>query len=172
MALTRGTWRSVTPRVGMQPIEDVSTTQKHPLGTKLMANDVGTTAYGEACFCYVKGVASGAQNEWVTYNKDDWSTTLLAADAIGPVGIMMSALDAATDFGWLMVSGKAIGSCLTQLADNAQVWITATGGSIDDASVAGDLVNNAKSASAAVVDDLHAEFEITFPWVDNISSAT
>lgn len=167
MALTRGTWRSVTGRVGMQPIEDVSTTQNHPLGTKVCARDVGTTGYGEAEFIYVKGVSSGAQNAWVTYNQDDYTTALLAADAIGPVGIMMSALDAATDFGWIQVCGKAIGSCLTQFADNGAVFATATGGSIDDASVVGDLVQLAKGASGAVVGDLHAEFEIAYPWANN-----
>jgi hypothetical protein len=78
----------------------------------------------------------------------------------------------ASSYGWYQISGKAVGACLTQFADNAQVWITATGGSVDDASVAGDLVNNAKGASLTVVDSGVADFEIARPFVDNISSAT
>ena len=80
---------------------------------------------------------------------------MMAADAIGPVGVMMATLDAATDFGWVQISGKAIGNCLTGFADNGKVYATATAGSIDDASVAGDLVVNAKGASA--IDTLQAE---------------
>jgi len=77
-----------------------------------------------------------------------------------------------SQYGWYQISGKAVGACLTGYADNAQVWITATGASVDDASVAGDLVNNAKGASTTTVDSGVADFEISRPFVDNISSAT
>jgi len=167
MPLTAGTWRIMdASMVGAQPIDEVSTTQNHPLGTIVRAMDSGTTAYGAGEFMYVKGVTSGATGAWVTVNMDDGSCSLLAADAIGPVGVMMATLDAATDFGWVQISGKAIGNCLTGFADNGKVYATATAGSIDDASVAGDLVVNAKGASA--IDTLQAEFEIARPFVGDV----
>lgn len=151
-----------------QAIADTSTTKKHDLGTIVRAVD---SSYGVGEFIYLLGVASTAVGSWVTYNMDDGSTTLLAANAVGPVAVAMSA-NVADQYGWYQIGGKAVGKCLTQFADNAQVWITATAGSIDDASVAGDLVNNAKGASTTVADSGVADFEISRPFVDNISSAT
>jgi|6_EtaG_2_1085325.scaffolds.fasta_scaffold02960_5 hypothetical protein len=162
------TWR-IQDKIVNQHIQDVSTTKHFSFGTIVQAYDPD---YGVGEFIYLKGVTSGAQYAWVTYNLDDGSTTLLAANAIGPVGVMMAALDATTDFGWVCISGKVIGKCLTSFADNGQVWITATGGSVDDASVAGDLVNNAKGASTTTAGTNQADFEISRPWVDNISSAS
>lgn len=155
--------------INPQPIEDVSTTQRHPLGAIVQAFDPD---YGQAEFIYCKGVSSGAQYAWVTYNADDGTTTLLAANAIGPVGILASALDASTKYGWVGISGKLIGKCLTGFADNAKVWITATGGSVDDASVAGDLVNIAKGASSSAANSGIAEFEIHRPFVNDHSDST
>lgn len=149
-------------------LTETGTDQIFGLGTICRGHDPD---YGSGEFIYLLGVASTAVGSWVTYNLDNGSTTLLAANAIGPVAIAMSA-NVANQYGWYQISGKAIGACLTQFADNAQVWITGTAGSVDDASVAGDLVNNAKGASTTVVDSGVADFEISRPWVDNISSAT
>ena len=151
-----------------QLVTETSTTQKHQLGQIMRLHD---PTYGPGEFIYLQGVASTAVNDWVTYNLDDWTTTLLAANAIGPVAVAHSA-NVASQYGWYQISGKVIGSCLTGFADNAQVWITATGGHVDDTSVAGDLVNNAKGASASVALSGVADFEISRPWVDNNSSAT
>ncbi len=156
--------------IGHQPIANTETAQHdaHDLGQIVQARH---DDYGAGEFIYLQGVASTILGSWVTYNMDDGSTALLAANAIGPVAVAMSA-NVANQFGWYQISGKAVGACLTQFADNAQVWITATGGKVDDASVAGDLVNNAKGASATVADSGVADFEIARPFVDNISSAT
>lgn len=153
--------------IGAQRIADTSTTQNHAFGTIVTAKDAD---YGVGEFIYLKGVASTVVGSWVTYNMDDFTTTLLAADAKGPVAIAMSINDATTDYGWYQISGKAVGKCLTQFADNGRVWITGTAGSVDDASVAGDGVNNAKGASATTVDSGVADFEIHRPWVDDFTS--
>lgn len=165
-------WQFTEPRIGAQPISEVSTTQNHPLGTILKAVDRGSNANGEGEFIYVKGVASGALGSWVTINEDDYTTALLAANAIGRVGIFMSVLDAATDYGWAQISGKAVGLCLAGFADNGNVYATATAGSVDDAVVAGDRVKNCKGASA--VDGPAtgmAEFEIDRPFMDDALAA-
>lgn len=161
------TWQIVDPIIGTQPIADVSTVQNHPFGKIVRAVD---PTYGEGEFIYVKGVSSGLVRAWVTYNADAGTTTLLSANAIGPVGIMMSTLDATTDFGWLQISGKALGTCLTGFTDNGEVFCTSTGGAVDDTSVVGDLVCLAKGASAVEnigVASLYAEFEIHRPFVND-----
>ena len=161
-------WQHVDPRIGMQPIDEASSTKRHQLGTIVQAKDVGANANGSGEFIYVKGVTNGAAGSWVTYNSDDGGTTLLAADAIGPVGVLMSALSASTLFGWVQVQGKAVGKALAAFADDANVYCTSTAGSVDDAVVAGDLVFNAKGASALDAPATgFAEFELARPFVKN-----
>lgn len=162
-------WQPVEPRVGMQPINAVSTTQNHPLGTRIKCVDRGANANGEGEFIYVKGVTNGALGAWVGVFHDGGTTVLAVADGIyGLVGVMMSVLDATTDFGWVQVKGKAVGLALTGFADDALVYLTSTAGSVDDSAVAGDLVAKAKGASALDGPATGmAEFEINDCFTDN-----
>lgn len=156
------------PLIGSQPIADTSTVQNHPLGTIVHAVD---PVYGEGEFVYLQGLAATAIGTWVTYNADDNSTALLAANAIGPVAISMSA-NVASQYGWYQISGKAVGLCLAAFADNANVYATATAGSVDDAVVAGDRVKLAKGASAiGTPSGSFAEFEIQRPFMDDAVAA-
>jgi hypothetical protein len=151
-----------------QAIADTSTTKKADLGTIIQAKD---PTYGAGEFIYLKGVASTAVGSWVTYNMDDFTTTLLAANAIGPVAVAMSAC-VASNYGWYQISGKAVGLALTGFVDNANVYATATAGSIDDAVVAGDRVKLAKGASAVDTPSAGlAEFEISRPFMDDALAA-
>jgi len=156
------------PLVGSQAIANTETTQRHPLGTIVTADDP-TYLAGE--FVYLKGVASTAVGSWVTYNMDDGSTTLLAANAIGPVAVAMSA-NVASQYGWYQIQGKAVGKALTGFVDNANVYATGTAGSIDDAVVAGDRVKGAVGASAVDTPSSGlAEFEIARPFMDDALAA-
>lgn len=163
------TYRITAPQlIGAQPIADTSTTKNHPLGTRIRAVD---ETYGEGEFIYLAGAANTAVGTWVTYNQDDNSTTLLAANAIGPVGVAMSA-NVASQYGWYQIFGKAIGKALTAYADNGLVYATSTAGSIDDAVVAGDRVKNALGASAVGTPSTGlAEFEIQYPIMDDATAA-
>lgn len=151
---------------GSQPIDARETSAKHPLGKIVRASD---PTYGEGEFKYLKGVASCALGSWVTYKDEDGTTALLAANAIGPCAIAMAATTASY-YGWFQISGTAVGKCLTLMASNARVWITATAGSVDDASVAGDGVNLAKSAALTVVSSGVTTFEIQRPYVNDRTS--
>ena len=152
------------PIIGTQPIADTSTVQQHPLGLKVQAYD---PVYFGGEFVYAKGVASTAVGSWVLINEDDWSTSLLAANDIGRVGIAMSA-NVAGQWGWYQVSGKAVGKVLAGFLDNANIYATATAGSVDDAVVAGDRVKCAKGASAIGTPSAGlAEVEINNPFMDD-----
>ncbi|CAN7371051.1 hypothetical protein [Aminobacter sp. LjRoot7] len=160
-----------TPNLGFPPIAYTgpasnvagrSTPWK--LGDVIRAVD---PVYGVGEFIYLQGVASTAVGSWVVYNPDDWSTVLLGADAIGSVAVAMSA-NVASQYGWYQIKGKAIGKTLAGFLDNANVYATATAGSVDDAVVAGDRVKNAKGASAVGTPSAGlAEFEIDRPFVDD-----
>ncbi len=150
-----------------QGIHETSTTQKLPLGRRVFAED---PTYGVGEFIYLKGVASTGIGDWAHFNADDWSTALTAANAIGPVGVSMSA-NVASSYGWYQIYGKAVGKALTGYLDNALVWLTATPGSVDDTVVDGDLVHNAKGASAVGTPSAGlAEFEINYPYTDDIAT--
>ena len=152
-------------RLGQTLIGSVDTAAAVPVGTIVTAFD---PTYGAGEFIYLKGVASTAVSSWVTYNMDDGSTVLLAANAIGPVAIAMGATVAST-WGWYQIGGKARGLALTGFADNANVYATATAGSVDDAVVAGDRVKRAKGASA--VAGGVADFEVDRPFMDDAVAA-
>lgn len=154
--------------IGYQPIAVTDTVQNHKLGTIVKAED---PTYGAGEFIYLKGVASTVVGSWVTYSYDDGSTALLAANAIDPVAVSMSA-NVANQYGWYQISGKAVGLVASGYVDNALVYATATAGTVDDAVVAGDRVKLAKGASAIGTPAAgFAEFEIARPFMDDGSAA-
>ena len=139
-----------------------------PLGTIVQATD---PTYGVGEFIYLKGLDTTAVGTWVTFNSDNYTTTLLAANAIGPVAVAMSA-NVTGQYGWYQISGKAVGKALSGYLDDALVYATGTAGSVDDTVVAGDRVKNAKSASAVDTPTTGlAEFEIQRPWMDDATAA-
>ena len=146
-----------------QNIADISDTAQVPLGTRVQAVD---PTYGAGEFVYLKGVATTIVGSLVTYNADDYSTALLAANAIGPVAVAMAAC-VANKYGWYQIFGKAVVDSNT-VADNGNVYATATAGEVDDAVVAGDRVKNAKFASANGTPAAgFAECEIHYPFMDD-----
>ena len=161
-------YKFIENRLGQTLIGNVDTAAAVDVGTIMAATD---PTYGAGEFIYLKGVASTARGSWVTYNLDDGSTTLLAANAIGPVAVAMGATVAST-WGWYQIQGKAVGLALAGYVDNALVYATATAGSVDDAVVAGDRVKNALGASAVGTPSAGlAEFEIARPWMDDATAA-
>lgn len=162
-------YRIISPiLIGAQAIADTDTVARHPLGTIVQAID---PVYGAGEFIYLQGAANTALGEWVIYNSDDYSTTRLAANAIGPVAVAMSA-NIAAQFGWYHIQGKAVGKVLAGFVDNANVYATATAGSVDDAVVAGDRVKGAVGASAIGTPAAGlAEFEIARPFMDDALAA-
>lgn len=157
-------WVIQEQKIGIPQIDEVGTT----LSTAVALGEIvkaKSETYNSGEFIYLKGAADVAEGSWVTYNLDDGSVTLLAANAIGPVAVAMAATVADT-YGFYQIQGKAVGKCLASFADNANVYCTSTAGSVDDSAVAGDLVFNAKGASAIGTPSSGlAEFEIARPFV-------
>lgn len=165
-------WQITDPKMRVQGIAEVSTTQRHPLGTRVRAVDRGSNQNGEGEFIYLAGVTNCAVGSWVTFLMDSWTAVLLAANAIAPVAVSMAVTDAATKFGWFQVYGKAVGLALAGFLDNGLIYATGTAGSVDDAVVAGDRVKCALGASAL---DGPAtgmiEAEIHYPYMDDGTAA-
>lgn len=145
--------------LGWQPIASTSTVKNHPLGTIVRASD---PTYGSGEFIYLEGCASTVAGSWVTYDPDAGGTVLLAANAIGQVGVAMSAnVDA--QYGWYQINGQAsaVGSTVS-IADSANLYATATGGTAGSTVVTGDRIWGAKSAEASsdgsVLVNIHRPF--------------
>jgi hypothetical protein len=147
----------------------VDTVPQFPLGQTVEAKSK-TLNTGE--FIYLKGVTSCVEGSFVTYSAKDFTAVLLAANAIGSVGIACAAVDAATKYGWFQIRGKAVGKVAASYADNALVYATATAGVADDAVVAGDRVKQANSVSAIDTPVTgFAYISIQYPWMDDATAA-
>ena len=160
------TYSILDPIGKYQPIAENSTTKQHPLGLKVKAED---PTYFTGEFVYAKGVASCVVGSAVTISPDDWSTALLVADAIGPVGVAMAAT-VAGEYGWFRVYGKGVIKAAT-VADNARVWASGSAGIVDDATQDGDMVHGATFASADGTPSAGlAEVELWYPYTDDITT--
>lgn len=148
-----------------QGIAETSTAQKLDLGTVVKANDRASTQYGQGEFIYASGCASTVIGSLVLINPDDWSTSLAVAADKGILAVAMSA-NPASSFGFYQIYGKGVVKALTGFLDNANCYLTATPGSIDDAVVSGDFIYGMKGASAVGTPSTGlAEVELNYPSV-------
>lgn len=115
-------------------------------------------------YIFLKGVASTAAGDWVSFD-EAFVTTRLVANAVGRVGIAQAAC-VANKYGWYLIYGTGQGNCLAAFADNGKVYATATAGSVDDAVVAGDLVVGAIGRSA--ISNGQAAFELNYPFSTDV----
>lgn len=148
-AKTAATWAAVVP-AGIGNFTDVDTTARFPLGMRVTVKDTGSTAYpGDAELIYLPGVASTARGSVVTISgaAGTYTTTLIAARAIGDVAVALAAVTAATSFGWYQTRGVGVALCDAGVVDGAALYIDGTSGRIDDTVVAGDAVQGMRAAS-------------------------
>lgn len=152
--------------IGGQAIADTDTTQNHPLGYIVTARD---PTYGGAEFIYLKGVASTVVGSWVGYSPALGTSVLAVANGNYPLAVAMSACNTTTKFGWYQISGTAQALGLTSITTTSGfLWLTATAGSVDDASVIGDAIINArKTATVHVVGTFLDTYNISRPFTTN-----
>lgn len=135
----------------------IHTSKKFRLGTKKTDVDGNVFVYG-------KGVASLAAGSWVTLD-ENFAPTLLAANAVGPVAISMSANTSATNYSWFQIYGNNTIAKSDTTAADAALFIDGTAGRVDDAGVAGDWISGAVSTAADTSNVLPVF--IAYPFVYN-----
>lgn len=113
---------------------------------------------------YLKGVASTIAGTVVTYDESG-VTTLLAANAVGPVGIAGAAV-LVNLFGWYGIFGGFTADVVANCADNAAVGRETTDGKIGDGFASGDQIFGAVSRGATTTAAL-APVQVTYPYVGN-----
>lgn len=166
MAISASTWARVDGIGLNQAIDSTSTTQQHALGERVICKDVSSNARGFGEFVYALGVASTAAGDLVILESGHTTIRASARDE-GPCAVAMSA-NVANQYGWYQVRGRAVVTAGT-VADNAQVYLSATAGSIDDAHVAGDDVKGARTAGAT--DTGFALVDLMYPAVSDHDNA-
>lgn len=162
-----GTYVALRP-AGIGDMSVIGTTELVPVGTRVKARDMGTTAYGECELIYLKGGTSVAARSVVTIN-DDFTTTLIAARAKGAVAVSLGAVDATTKYGWFVVLGKAAAASDT-VTTGTPLYIDGTAGRVDDAAVAGDQIIGMWAASGDDTNTIVVNM-LTYPAVADYDNA-
>lgn len=142
-------------------IADTDASLVYPIGTTCCARNTTNGYVGE--FVYMKGVANCAIGSWVLLNYDSGIVSLLVDADAGGVGIAMAATTAAL-WGWFQIRGKAAGSLAASCADNAELYTTATAGTVDDVMTGQFQIYGARCAET-VTDAAVGEVEIHYPQV-------
>jgi len=132
------TYRGISTQV------DAVGDSKYAIGTTAKAYD---STYGEVELIYLKAGAIEAVGSFVGFG-GDYETALAVADGVYSAVASSLAVKAVGEFGWYVIKGNVPVKVLASFADNANCYLTATAGSLDDAVVAGDYVYKAKSISA------------------------
>ena len=115
---------------------------------------------------YLQGAASTSAGSVVIYDEAG-VTSLAVADDVGPIAIAQAATIANT-YGWYLINGSGSADTADDVADNGDVYLTATPGSVDDAVVAGDRVHGALFRAAGTGASTVA-IQLFNPMVDNIA---
>lgn len=144
-------WKFSEQEIGLQSMTETSTTQKHPLGKIVRAED-GT--YGGGEFIYLKGVASTAIGSVVEYDTSYQTGLVTVAMAIPrPIAVAMSA-NVADQYGWYQISGEATLKKASAVSFAAAAAVGAGSGlaiaAVTGLVVQGALVNTAASGASAV----------------------
>lgn len=140
---------------------DVHLTARNPIG--ILAQDAAGNIYR-----YMKGVASTIAGSVVTFD-ETYTTTLLAANAIGPVAVAQAATVAST-WGWYMVDGSCLVDMVANSADNVGLGRETTDGKVGDGRAAGDQILNmvARGATTTAALQLAA---FSYPFVNDITGS-
>lgn len=158
-----------TGNASLGNLADVDTSARNPLGTRVR----GTDATGNSAeYIYLTGVGSTIVGSVVTYDNAGL-TTLIVADANGPVAVAM-AITVASTFGWYCIQGTVptdvVANSLAAAAGGKNPGRETTDGKVGDGRAAGDEINNffqrTTTTAAAVVN-----CQIDHPFVNNFTGA-
>jgi NADPH-dependent curcumin reductase CurA len=136
--------------LGIQPIALNSTTQNHPLGKIIRAND---PTFGQGEFVYLLGVASTVVGNTVVYSTTTYLTALSpnTANNVNPLAVAMSA-NVAAQYGWYQIGGLAVvKKTAVQVLPNAKIFQSGTAGRWMPTSTAGMHIMGARGAALTTV---------------------
>lgn len=135
--------------LGVQPITGTDTTKNHDLGTVVRVSD---PTYGMGEFIYLKGAASTAVGDVVSYNAYTGATTRWAGTANTgiPLAVAMSANTSTSAYGWYQIAGNAVVAITGTVTAGDSAYFSATA-ALKTAAAAGKQVLNCVAATANAV---------------------
>lgn len=138
----------------------IDETAQHPVGTRAL--DANGNEY-----VYAKGVANTVQYSPVVFD-EEYLTVLADSQGTapanaGPIGVAQAAI-VADRYGWYMVKGKTY-MISGDVADNGQIYLTTTAGTVDDADVAKALIIGAWARGADDTGTTKVLVQINYPMV-------
>lgn len=137
-------------RLGFQPIAVTSTTQNHPEGMIVRAED---PILGGGEFIYLKGVVSTLLGSLVTYDPVNHTTTLSPNTGLlgQPVAVSMSA-NVASQWGWYQINGAAvIKKTAVKVSPAVPLFQSGTTGRVMSTIATGKRIMNTVSVNAATI---------------------
>jgi hypothetical protein len=126
-------YKLIDPRIGTQPISEVSSTQKHPLGEVVRARD---SSLGDGEFIYVEASNSITQYDAVAIKGGYKIAPLTITNGITAVevGFAQVAVGTKNTYTWVQKSGRPIVRFVDGVEPGAPVYASATGGRLTAAS--------------------------------------
>ncbi len=134
-------WKILTGGYGSQPIGELSTTKRHPIGTEIEAEH---ETYGAGTFWYGNGAAGVVLGSWCKL-EDDYADPLLRTSTPGRLAVAMSPMTE-DDYGWFQVRGTCVAKS-TDMLDNNIPHASAVAGEVKRLADTGYPINGAISAS-------------------------
>ncbi len=144
------TFVPIENQLGIQPIAVTSTTQNHPLGKIVRADD---PTLGEGEFIYLLGVASTVTGIAVRWDATTFQTTILpsTANLDVPVAWAMSA-NVASQYGWYQIGGLVTAlKTAVQVTPQNKVYISGTAGRVFVTSTSGKEILGGRTANLTTV---------------------
>ena len=145
------------------PLTAIDTVAKYAMGSRVQDKNCNE-------YIYLKGVASTVAGSWVTYDELG-ITTLLAANAKGPVAVAM-AVTVADTYGWYQICGSAEAQIVTATAADTTIGYETAAGCAGDGRAAGDEIGNCMCRDAnATGGTINCTVQIMYPFVDDFLGA-
>jgi hypothetical protein len=143
------------------PLSQVDTTAKFTLGTQTMDKNGNV-------YIYMTGVASTIVGSWVTYD-ELYITTLLVANAKGPVAVSMG-INVASTYGWYQIFGSCEACMAIDSAADVCIGFETTSGYAGDGKAAGDMIYGAMGRESSAAGAGVYTCQICYPFVTDESA--
>jgi len=172
-------WTFMENTIGLPPITSTEAATTTVIGGTTVTNlpwklcdiqKASDPTYGVGEFIYLKGVASTAAGDWVGYSPALGTSVRAIANGTYPLAVAMAACNTTTKYGWYQISGVAVALGLTSITHSSGfLALTGSAGALDDASVIGDHVYNArKTTTVHVVGTFLDTYNISRPFTTNL----
>ncbi len=144
---------------------EVDSSARNELGKRVGGVDASGN---DAEFIYLQGVGSTIVGSVVTFDEAG-ATTLLAANAVGPVAVALAIVDSTSKYGWYGIYGTFPTDVVANCADNAKLGRETTDGKVGDGFTAGDAITGAVSRSATTAAAV-VNCQFAYPSVNDSSA--